>query len=280
MILNKLFVKTVREHSSLIPLLAARCRDKMLVRISGGCGSMSAEQEAHLMSFATAFTGKRVTLIGGGTRMLYKHDLSIRPGVTELLPAIKAVAPHSQTIGIVPRIEDELIDGKLVRGHEMGFLPDGRIYFDNGVDDYVTTFMHQNDISLLIQKDVDTGARWEDEYVMAMKTMADVHTALDHRLLYFFYNGGGVSTKEMLHVAELGWEIVLVKGSGRMCDAYAENADFLMQHPNVHVITTPDELKTILNNPSESSQTNHFVYGSKHTDTDNSKDGHCQGREV
>jgi hypothetical protein len=65
--------------------------------------------------------------------------------------------------------------------------------------------------------------------------------------LTLFYNGGEVSKKELMDTIELGWQVALIKDSGRMCDTYGNDQEFLDAHPNVHVVGSPEELSILLN---------------------------------
>jgi hypothetical protein len=69
--------------------------DNWIVRISGGCGYMDATEESiAFFPLQVPLKDYKGVIIGGGSRMLYRSDLNmIRPGVTELLTAIKKVSP-------------------------------------------------------------------------------------------------------------------------------------------------------------------------------------------
>lgn len=212
--------------------------DACIVRITGGCGFMNSAEEERMMSFAQAFDDYKGVVIGGGTRMIMKDDLSkIRPGVTELLPAIKKISPAAITVGLVPKVE----------GNSMGFLPDGRIAFDSSDKaDYYTIMAHENDVSILVQKSVDKGIKWEDEYRACIHTMHILKTEKQYRTLTFFYNGGMISEMELLDTVKLGWPVVLVRNSGRMCDKFCNDSLFLIEHPNVFIVDTASDLKKVL----------------------------------
>ena len=54
------------------------------------------------------------------------------------------------------------------------------------------------------------------------------------------YNGGPVAERDIQRWAALGktdpfWRVLLIKGSGRKADEYANDQEFLHEHPSVHV---------------------------------------------
>ena len=53
--------------------------------------------------------------------------------------------------------------------------------------------------------------------------------------MYKSYKGGSVTEKEIVKTAQLGWPILLINGSGRKTEEYANNTEFLHKFPNVHV---------------------------------------------
>lgn len=176
--------------------------------------------------------------MGGGTRMICKDDMSeVRPGITEMIPYIKQLAPHSTTVGLIPRIE----------GHTMMFLPDGRIAFNDAkAAEYVTVMQHENDISIMVQKTADVGAKWEDEYRTALQIMNQLRQEAKFSSLTLFYNGGAVSRKEFDDTLKLGWPIAIVRNSGRLCDEIQNEEELLQKNSNVHVVDTPNELRELL----------------------------------
>lgn len=235
--MNRLFCKDLDESPSRATLLMTRGAPS-IIRITGGCGFMDKDEEYRMMSFGKALEGFEGVVMGGGTRMVYKNDMSeVRPGITEMIPYIKKLAPHSTTVGLIPRIE----------GHTMVFLPDGRIAFnDASAAEYVTVMQHENDISIMVQKTADVGAKWEDEYRTALQIMNLLRQETKFSSLTLFYNGGAVSRKEFDDTLKLGWPIAIVKDSGRLCDEIQNDHELLSKNPHVHVVDTPDQLRELL----------------------------------
>ena len=238
--MTNLIIKTVNEASRIASFKMTR-GDNWIVRISGGCGYMDSTEETRLLSFAEAFDGFKGVVIAGGSRMLYRNDLNkIRPGVTELTSAIKKISPKCTTVGIIPKIKGEDL--------ELMSLPNSHlpiVTFGNN-DEYITTFNVDNDINIMVQATADIGVRWEDEYRTALIEMDALKKERKFKSITLFYNGGEVSRKEMMDTIELGWTVVLIKDSGRMCDTYGNDPEFLAAHPNVFVVSSPAELRSIL----------------------------------
>jgi hypothetical protein len=238
--MTNFIIKTVNEASRIASLKMTR-GDNWIVRISGGCGYMDATEEHRLLSFASAFENYKGVIIGGGSRMLYRNDLTmIRPGVTELLTAIKKVSPTCTTVGIVPKIKGDDLELISLPGTHLPIIT-----FGNN-DEYITTFNVDNDINIMVQSTADIGVRWEDEYRTALIEMEALKRERKFKTLTLFYNGGEVSRKELMDTIELGWPVVLIKNSGRMCDTYGNDEQFLKEHSNVYVVENPQELKQII----------------------------------
>ncbi len=238
--MTNFIVKNINEASRIASLCMTR-GESYIVRISGGCGYMESTEEARLLSFATAFTHYKGVIIGGGTRMLYRKNLhQIRPGVTELLPTIKKVAPDCTTIGIIPK----------VKGHDLELIqiPDSPfpLLCFGQYEEYITTFTVENDFHIMVQATADIGVRWEDEYRTALIEMEVLRREKQYRCATVFYNGGPTSEKELMDTLELGWPVVLIKNSGRMCDTYGNDQSFLERYTNLHVVETPQQLQNVL----------------------------------
>ncbi len=189
--MTNFIVKNINEASRIASLCMTR-GESYIVRISGGCGYMDSAEEARLLSFATAFEQYKGVIIGGGTRMLYRNNLhQIRPGVTELLPTIKKVAPNCTTIGIIPKVKGD--DLELIQ------IPDSPfplLCFGQN-EEYITTFTVENDFHIMVQATADIGVRWEDEYRTALIEMEVLRREKQYRCASVFYNGGATSEKEI-----------------------------------------------------------------------------------
>ena len=224
-----LYIKNQGEESLKVALSLTRAPQSVVVRITGGCGYMSAEDAANLMElYAGAFFGFRGALLFGGSRMLKRTDPSIIvPGITEVGPRIKLACPDSYVLGIIPRSCD------------FGYSPYGLVVADNPEDEYFTVVHPDQDAVLLVQQSVDQGVCWEAEYLEAMEITRILRQYAGWRSLLVSYNGGGVTEKEVLATAQAGWPVLLIRGSGRKTDSLAEQLErdfqFRLEHPSIRV---------------------------------------------
>lgn len=243
---SSLFVRTGRESCEkfLGKFLDIRIRPFVL-RVTGGCGLMGPEHAQGLKNVQFALTGgqrgsKRLPsftgfVVFGGTRMVNRYNPRIVvPGITEVVPPINRLCPGARTLGIIAKVGDmkHSRHGIIVSDDCDLSLPPERQY---------VTIVHPNqDATLLVQPSADRKASYEDE----ARECIDIcdHLRQGHwKGLMLVYNGGGVVDKEIKAWAELGrsdpfWQVLLIKGSGRKCDEYANNAEFLAEHKDtIHV---------------------------------------------
>jgi len=203
-------------------------RDNIIVRITGGCGYMS-EQDAKglyklfVNAFCPEFAG---AIIFGGTRMLKKDDPQIIvPGITEIPSLIVRGCLQASALGIIPMTQDIKYN-----------LSHGLIVSQSEEDDYVTVVHPEQKGCLMVQQSVDERVPWDIEYKECMEIIKDYRHFANWQSLLISYNGGGTTEKEIVATAKMGWPIILINGSGRKTEEYANNQDFLKSYPNVHVV--------------------------------------------
>ncbi len=221
-----LYIKKVGESTSKLELKLTTAVDKVLVRFTGGCGGMSEEDAQGLYGiFTEAFDGFAGGIIFGGTRMLKRGDAEkIVPGITEIPPMIRRKCSRSVILGVVPKSQDlRLSEHGLVVSNEDG-------------NDFFTIIHPEQDQCLVVQQSVDQGVDWEAEFKECIRITEDLKNFAGFQSLLVSYNGGGVTEKEILATAELGWPILLINGSGRKTEEYANNPWFLKKYPNVVVV--------------------------------------------
>jgi len=222
------FVANKGEHSSKVALILSTAKQRAVVRITGGCGEMSADDASGLYNlFAEAFTqsGFQGAMLYGGTRMLMRHDPSvILPGITEIVPHI-AKDNNIVPFGVIPRTCDLAFDDKY------GFV----VSNEPGHDFFTVVHPEQKEF-LIVQKSVDEPATWDTEWEECLNIIADMRKYGQWKSLLTCYNGGGVTERELREHARRGWPVIIVAGSGRTCNKYAEDIDFLIQHPSVMVV--------------------------------------------
>ncbi len=199
--------------------------DKMLVRFTGGCGRMSEEDAEGLCDmFTEAFDGFAGGIIFGGTRILKRDNVrKIVPGITEIPPIIRRKCPRSVILGIIPKSNDLRISEH------------GLIVSNEEENDFFTIIHPEQDQCLVVQQSVDQGVDWEAEFKECIRITEDLKNFAGFQSLLVSYNGGGVTEKEILATAELGWPVLLINGSGRKTEEYANNHWFLKKYPNVVV---------------------------------------------
>lgn len=228
-----LFIQNKGEDvSTKIALSLTRAREKTVIRLTGGCGNMSAQDanglyQMFLDAFDSEFGGAYLfggAFLFGGTQMRLRSDTStILPGITEIIPLLKEQCPESVSLGIVPKTSDLIISENL-----------GLIVSDDSPD-FITIIHPNQDNCLLVQQSVDEGVDWDAEYLMCIKIIRHLVDYAGWRNLLISYNGGTVTEKEILAWARSGWPVLLIKDSGRKSGEYATNQEFLNLYPNVHV---------------------------------------------
>ena len=238
---------------------------KCVVRLTGGCGKMSATDADGLYElFTQGMSGFDGALVFGGTRMVLREDHSvIVPGITEIPSRLRQFCPNMVVLGIIPKTEDLKLDSKL-----------GLIVSSEEGQPFVTAVHPEQDIVLVVQASVDTtyddGAadetkktlknmsrssdpetmelftpiteKWDMEYKECLRITQDLRDYGDFKSVLVSYNGGSVTEREILETAKRGWPIVLIRGSGRKTDEYAANADFLATYRNNVAVADKDPL--------------------------------------
>lgn len=186
---------------------------------------MSVEDEIGLKElFVQAFRDFAGAILFGGTRMLFKSNFKTgRFGITELAPLIGEQNPDCVILGVVPRTE------------ELKFSPYGVIISEEPSDDFITILHPNQDICLIVQLSADNPEIWDAEYEECIEITNNLRQFAGWDSLLISYNGGTVTEREILKTAKLGWPVLLINGSGRKTEEYANNIDFLQTYPNVHV---------------------------------------------
>lgn len=244
----------------------ARDARHFFLRTTGGCGLMGPEHAEGMANLEKALGGEKAGDpffdgfgVLGCTRMHRISDPSIIvPGITEVLPAIHRKVKRAAILGIVAMTRD------LRYGTD-----DTGILLDVNEENDFYTIVHPDVKSVLMVKPDEeplpddvlamlskannnrvkeiaevcedkSKALWRAEYRQCLKFAADLMKLDDWRSLLLVYNGGGITEEEILIWAALGkvdprWQVLLVKGSGRKSDQYANDAAWLAEHPTVHV---------------------------------------------
>jgi hypothetical protein len=220
-IIPRLFVKSRGEQTTKLSLMLTKAPRQCAVRLTGGCGSMSAEDSQGLYElFSQAMTGFDGALIFGGTRMVLRSDRdTIVPGITEIPSRLRQHCPNMVVLGIIPKTEDLLLD--MDRGLIISSEPDRP---------YVTVVHPEQDVVLVVQTTPDDQEMWDAEYQESLRITEDLRRYANWDSVTVSYNGGSVTRREIIATAERGWPVVLIRGSGRVTDEFASDKEFLTLH--------------------------------------------------
>lgn len=224
-IVPRLYVKSRGEQTTKLALQLTRAPRKCLIRFTGGCGKMTAEDAEGLHSlFARALVGFDGAMLFGGTRMLSRDDPStVVPGITEVPPALRKLCPQAVLLGVVPRTQD------------LGLCDQGMIVANEAGQPYFTVVHPHQDIVLVVQVSADDAEVWDAEYQECLRIAEDLRSYAAFDTVLVSYNGGTVTRREILATADRDWPVVLVAGSGRVTDELASDRTWLAAHRNVAV---------------------------------------------
>jgi|SRR5579872_894180 len=222
------FVANKGERSAKVGLILSTAPERCVVRFTGGCGHMSAADASGLYElFVEAFVQAdfKGAILYGGTRMLRRDNPKIVvPGITEIPPLIANRSKQVVSMGIVPRTSD------------LSFNEFGLIVSSEPGNDFFTIVHPLQKEFLIVQSSVDVPANWDTEWQECVTIIESLRTYSKWQSVLICYNGGEVTERELLATAELGWPVMLVSGSGRTTDKYAQDEYFLAQHPSVLVV--------------------------------------------
>jgi hypothetical protein len=234
-----MFVLESKEHSGRFNVNFAKPVRHFVHRITGGCGNMEPEFWLGLQHLIDVLSGQsedetpqpKMTGLGlfGGTRMLFKKNPDVvRPGVTEVFPACAAECDGAAMLGIVARTD------------KMHYTDRGLVISTEGKKDFFT-IVHPVQVSIaVLQENADVAAPWNAEFLRCADIVGDLQ-AEGWGSLLTVYNGGMVSKDEielwckMYEQQGEGWNVLLIKGSGGIADKLSNDAQWLAEHPNVHV---------------------------------------------
>ncbi len=222
-----LYIENEGEKLSVkVALSLTKAKDTVVVRLTGGCGFMSDEHAQGMFNlFGNVFRGFRGAVLFGGTQMRSRSDpTKVVLGITEIAPIVRELCPDSYTLGVVARQSD------------LQLTQHGLVVADNPEDPYFTIAHPNQDTCLIVQASVDQKSCWDTEYETCAEIVQHLVTyGGGWRSLLLTYNGGGITEKEILLWAKRAWPVLLIRGSGRTTDRYANDKEFLLAHPHVHV---------------------------------------------
>ena len=235
------------EDSRRAAIRAASATRKATLRITGYSGlarDRTPEQVTHMYrGVAATLVGCDITIIGGGTRMVYRDDPSrYVHGITEVVPIIGASSPLAKTIGVIPRQSRLLLRERF-----------GLVVADKPTNPYVTIVHPHLDACLLLQYSADQGfTNWDSEWQLSLDYMEALRHDAGHRTAHLVYGGGKATERELLHVADLihnpanPWWVILVADSGGVAEKYARDVEFRRKYAHSLIVCTADELPGVL----------------------------------
>lgn len=223
-LIPSLFVQNKGEESTKLALRLTQAKTKVVVRFTGGCGFMQAQDAQGLYQlFVEAFEGFSGALLFGGSRMVRRADHSlVVPGITEVPPLIRFHNPDCIILGVVPKSEELSL--------ELGL---GMVVAQNLGKDYLTIINPDQDLCLVVQQSVDHEVSWDAEFEECIRITENLREYAGWQSLLVSYNGGSVTRKEIMQTAQLGWPVLLIQDSGRVSEELSKDEGFLRTYPNV-----------------------------------------------
>lgn len=202
-----LLIKDVRESiPSSFALMGTRARDRLALRIAGGCSGMSpADKQEMLEYFAYVLDGYGGVIWSGATRAVTK-DGEIDPMVTEVPGVIAGLGHGAVALGTAPRTDLFSLQG------------DSRFV----LDEYGTVVNPALSGVLLVQNGADSPLDWDgdvpDAFTLTQQWVK--YAGLDAG--WMSWNGGGITLDEVRRSVLTGYPTFVVRGSGRESDNIAE----------------------------------------------------------
>jgi len=188
-------------------LMATRARNKVAIRLSGGCKGMSPENKVDMLEyFAAAFRGFEGMIWSGGTRQVNSEGL-IDPMVTDVPGVIAAQNPLCIALGSCPRTDVLNLQG------------DSQLVLDG----YGTRPNPGISGLLIVQNGPDGKLNWDGDLGDVFGLMENLLTHGGfYRAGVIAWNGGPITRDEIIRSAKRGWPTIIVRGSGRVCDELAD----------------------------------------------------------
>jgi hypothetical protein len=227
----KIWVQTGHEKSAQFVFTLTRRIRPFMLAMTGGCAYMSDTDGRNLVIIEEALKDYRGFTINAATEMrnLESPEMVV-PSINDVFPNIKASCPETVMLGIA------------VKQSTMKMSPWGIVVSDSTQDKTFTIIPSNTklDAILLCQPGVDTTSPWETEW----KERTDLVGTLVNSgwgAALIVYNGGKITEAEVRCWASHGktnpksWPVLLIRGSGRVADKFANDEAFLTEHPSVHV---------------------------------------------
>lgn len=184
-------------------LMGTRARDKVAIRIGGGCKGMSPDDKDQMLElFVRALAGYRGIIWSGATRQVDAAGM-LDPMVTDVPGVIAKFNPECIALGTVPRTEMLTLQGE------------SRLVLDQ----WGTVLNPTQSGILIVQNGPDSSMGWDGDVETYFKLMDNWGKYAGFtKLGLISWNGGDVTKLEIIKSAQQGWPTILVEGSGRVTD--------------------------------------------------------------
>jgi hypothetical protein len=173
------------------------------IRLAGGCSGMSPEAKQHMLEFfgngLFRFEGFASS---GGTRQI-TVDGMIDPMVTDVPGILRAQSPRVLTLSTLPQTDTI----GLVEDSRMVLQPDGRLVPNPGVH-----------MLVVVQDTLGERLGWDGDVRLYLDLFQTQVVEAGWRFGMVVYNGGDVTRQEVAWAIQMGWVIILIRGSGRQAD--------------------------------------------------------------
>lgn len=233
------------QASQILFIKLGTLRHKYITRITGGCGYMEEEQQQGILDlFGAAFRGYAGAILMGGTRIIKgENPKDYMFAVTEIGPHIRSQNPDTFVVGITPRVRATV------------FKEEGPLLFiehseASGNAEGLSTVVHPGvDLAIHLPDKVTNRSLWHDEAFFCADIAYVMGEYADMPYLTVVYNGGEVTRYEVRQTLELRPKrpILIIQGSGRAADEFANDEHFLASNPQVTVCQKdPDSIRSAL----------------------------------
>ncbi len=231
------------QPSSVISAKLGNAEKPFFVRLTGGCGFMSrSDGEESIKVLLDTLTGFNGVLLYGGTRVYEPSssslsEFSVFPTILEVPPMLRKINRGMMSFGIIPRLTNVEFDADL-----------GLIISKNDENGFLTVIHPNQDICLVLQRDVDRGfpgdKYWDIEWRFCLEV---VKSFLENRnnsgTVLISYNGGVSTGKEIEAWANNNWPVILFENSGRVTTEFCRNTEWLAAHPSVFVAKSSEDAR-------------------------------------
>lgn len=194
---------------------AMAARQRAAVRFAGGCKGMSPADKLDMAKFIMeAFRGYQGVATSGATSARKDGKAISRNDVAEV---------DLMVTDLAVLVDSDVALGTAPRTGQMYFAGFGLL----NLDQYGTNPNLRMDHILIVEdSNADTTFDWDGDLDHYFRWMTMLHREAGFRLGLVVWNGGAVTLKEALEAARLGWQVIVITGTGRAADELATSAEY------------------------------------------------------